>query len=66
MYTIGQKLYCSELQRVGRLVNYNDDKKYAYMLFIVNGEEEILNVDSKTLISPFEIEKFIERRLKKC
>lgn len=64
MYTIGQKLYCSELQRVGRLINYDNDKKYAYMLFIVNGEEEILNVNSKTLISPLEIENFIKKKRK--
>ena len=60
MYQIGQKLYCSELQRVGRLIK--SDGEEAFMLFIVNGEKEIINVDYKSLISPKEIKDFIEER----
>ncbi len=65
MYTIGQKLYCSELQRVGRLINYDKDKNYAYMSFIVQGEEEIVIVKSRSLISPLEIKDLIKYKYKK-
>lgn len=65
MYHIGQKLYCSDMERVGRLVSYENDNIYAYMSFIVRGEEEIIPVRLKSLISPLEIKDLIKYKYKK-